>query len=154
MYIWAIVSYQHVLKAPITNPTVPILPRILLAEDAVSAMNLARVLFDDPDLQIDVVTDGRRALERLNQAPKAFDLVILGYDVPGVSAPKCVAFIKQMFRRLPILVLTESLEENQLSELTELGIQQDRVLEKPIEPEAFAARVKGVLSEGNRFRPP
>ena len=123
------------------------MPRILFAEDGLTAMELAGSLFDDPGLELDVVTDGRSALDRLAEAPKAYDLVILGYDLPEVAGPDCIAFLRKMFRRLPILVLSETLQEARLKELADLGVRPSEILEKPADRERFAAWVREALSD-------
>ena len=129
------------------------MPRILLAEDGLTAMNLAGPLFDDPDLELDVVTSGRSALDRLTETPKAYGLVILGYDLPEISGPECIAFIRKMFRRLPILVLSDTTGAERVNELARLGVHQTDILEKPTDPKTFAAWVQKALSEANRQNP-
>ena len=126
--------------------------RILFAEDGPTAMDLAGGLFDDPDLELDVVTDGRSALDRLTGAPSAYDLVILGYDLPEIGGPGCIAFLRKMFRRLPILVLSETLQEAHLKELADLGVRRSEILEKPTDRERFAAWVREALSDRTRGR--
>ena len=126
------------------------MPKILLAEDGLTAMNLAGGLFDDSTVELDVVTDGRSALERVNGIAGAYDLVILGYDLREISGPECIAFLRGMYRRLPVLVLSDIADEGRLDELTRLGIRRGRVLGKPTDPETFAAWVRKALSEEGR----
>lgn len=123
------------------------MPKILFAEDGVTVMNLSGALFDNPDLNLDVVTDGRSALNRIAGAPKAYDLVILGYDLPEISGPECATFLRSMFRRLPILVLSETVDEARLNELEKSGVRRDYILQKPTDPETFAAWVNRALAE-------
>ena len=128
--------------------------RILFAEDAPTAMDLAGGLLDDSDLELDVATDGRGVLERLNAAPSAYALVILAYDLPEISGLECITYIRQMFRALPILVLSETLDAERLDGLAALGVRKKYVFSKPLSRQAFADRVRQTLAEIPPKRPP
>ena len=80
------------------------MPKVLLAEDGPITMSLGASLFDDPSIELDVVTDGRSALDRLAEAPKDYDLIVLGLDLPEISGTECIAFIQKMLPRMTILV--------------------------------------------------
>jgi CheY-like chemotaxis protein len=121
------------------------MPRILFAEDGLTVMALGGALFDVPELEVDAVTDGRKALERLSQWPDAYALVILAYELSEISGPECIAFVRRMFPRLPILVLTDSIADDRLEQLAALGIQRNHVLDKPVSPETLVSRVREVL---------
>jgi len=110
-------------------------------------MDLSAALFDDPNTDLDVVTDGRSALDRLNANPKAYDLVILGLDLPEIDGLGCVAYIKKMFRRIPVLVLSNGEQEDAITELAGLGIRKQHIIEKPIDRQIFAIRVREALSQ-------
>lgn len=121
------------------------MPRILLAEDGPTAMTLAGGLFDHRNVELDVVTDGRSALETLAANPRAYALVILAYDLPEISGPDCIRFIRKMLARLPLLVLIESPCPERLQELADLGISRGHVMEKPTTPVSLAVRVGKLL---------
>ena len=121
--------------------------RILLAEDGPTAIDLAGALFDIPGLELDVVTNGRSALDRLTRAPRAYALVVLSHTLPQISGPECIAFIRRMFPRLPILVLSDTTDANRLDELARLGIRRGYVLQKPTDRKTFAAWVRNALKE-------
>ena len=121
------------------------MPRILLAEDGPTAMTLAGGLFDHRNVELDVVTDGRSALETLAANPRAYALVILAYDLPEISGPDCIRFIRKMLARLPLLVLIENPALEHLDELAAQGITGGQILEKPATPESLADRVGKML---------
>ena len=131
------------------SPPIPLLtmPRILLAEDGPTAMGLVGALFENPDLDLDVVTDGRSVLERVSAAPSAYSLVVLSYDLPEISGPECAAFLRRMLPQLPIFMLLETIDEARLSELAQLGIGRARILKSPADPETFAAWINSALAE-------
>ncbi len=132
--------------------------RILLAEDGPTAIDLAGALFDTPGLELDVVTNGRSALGRLTRlpaaqdaaqagAPRAYALVVLSYTLPEISGPECIAFIRSMFPRLTILVLSDTTDAKRLGELARLGIRRGHILQKPTDRKTFAAWVRNALKE-------
>ena len=129
------------------------MPRILLAEDGPTAMTLAGGLFDHRNVELDVVTDGRSALETLAANPRAYALVILAYDLPEISGLDCIRFIRKMLARLQLLVLIENPAPEHLDELAALGISGGQILEKPATPESLADRVGRILKliERRRF---
>ena len=109
-------------------------------------MTLAGGLFDHRNVELDVVTDGRSALETLAANPKGYALVILAYDLPEISGADCIRFIRKMLARLPLLVLVESPDPERLEELAGLGIPRENILEKPTPPESLAARAGKMLN--------
>lgn len=121
--------------------------RILFAEDGLTAMNLAGGLFDNPDIALDVVTDGRSALDRVNAEPNAYGLVVLGYNLPEISGPECAAFLKKMYRRLPVLMLTDAGDDDRIGELLRIGIRKPHILQKPTDRNTFAAWVQQALAD-------
>ncbi len=123
------------------------MPRILFAEDGLTVMSLSGGLFEDASIVLDVVTDGRSALDRLNAEPSAYDLVILGDDLPEISGFDCAAFIQKMYRRLPVLMLANRLDDDRMRHLSQVGIRKQHVMLKPTDQTSFAAWVHQALSE-------
>ena len=108
-------------------------------------MTLAGGLFDHRDVELDVVTDGRSALERLAENPKGYALVILAYELPEISGVDCIRFIRRMFARLPVLVLLDTPDQERVSELADLDISRGQILVKPATPESLAVRVGNLI---------
>jgi CheY-like chemotaxis protein len=124
--------------------------QILLAVDGVISMRLGASLLDDTDLELDAVTDGRTALERLTQAPNFYDLVVMDYDLPEINCVECLRFVGQMLNRLPTIVLSEDLGEARLEELAGLGVASRFVVSRTVSPDAFAEHVKNALPTARR----
>jgi CheY-like chemotaxis protein len=124
--------------------------QILLAVDGVTSMRLGAALFEDTDLEVDAVTDGRTALERLTQAPNFYDLIVMDYDLPEISCVECLRFVGQMLTRLPTIVLSEDEGDARLNELAGLGVASGFVMSRTVSPDAFAEHVKNALSTARR----
>ncbi len=109
-------------------------------------MRLSGALFNNPDLDLDVVTDGRSLLERVAQTPKAYDLIVLGYELPEISGPDCIAVLRKMVQRIPVLVLSPTLEDTRIAELAELGVRREHILQKSTTPTDFSAWIHKTLA--------
>ncbi|MFT5368360.1 MAG: CheY-like chemotaxis protein [Candidatus Latescibacterota bacterium] len=123
------------------------MPRILFAEDGPTVMQLSIELLGDDNLTIDVATNGRQALDLINAESSAYQLVILGETLSDVSGPECVAFLRQMYRRLPTLMLVDPLTDDRRLEFGKVGLRPKHLLEKPTDPTTFAQWVQQALAE-------
>jgi CheY-like chemotaxis protein len=113
--------------------------QMILAEEVTAAMKRAGVLLDIADLNIQVVSDGRSLLDCLNEAPNFYHAVVMNYDLPEISGPECIRFIKQFHDRICVLVLSDSVEDERLEDLGGLGVQKKNVLDRSSDSNAFSA---------------
>ena len=120
----------------------------ILAEDGVMAMRLGGVLLDQEDLNVQVVSDGRSLLDMLNDAPNFFHAVIMNYDLPEISGPECLKFIRQFHQRMTVLVLSDSVDGERMEELAGLGVRKKHVMDRGAEVKEIGAWVGYVLEEG------
>ena len=123
------------------------MPRILFAEDGPTVMQLSGGLLDDDNLIVDVATNGRQTLDLINAESSAYQLIVLGETLPDVSGMECVAFLRKMYRRLPILMLVDTLTDDRRLQFGKVGLRPKHLLEKPTDPETFALWVKQALAE-------
>lgn len=123
------------------------MPRILFAEDGPTVMQLSGELLGDENLTLDVATNGRQALDLVNAEPTAYQLVILGESLPDVSGPECATFLRQMYRRLTILMLVDPLTDDRRRNFGQAGLRPKQLLEKPTDPKTFATWVQQALSD-------
>jgi|GEM_PF-1066378 DNA-binding NtrC family response regulator len=124
--------------------------RVLIVEDPLTVMQLSGPLMDIPDLEFDVFSDGREAMDRVSIAPGTFDLVAVGDGVSGMALIECVAYLRRMFRELLIVVLVSEDTEDQILELNTHGIRRAHVLVKPTTPDRFSELIAGMLEEDRR----
>lgn len=123
------------------------MPRILFAEDGPTVMQLSGELLGDENLIIDVATNGRQALDLVNAEPTVYQLVILGENLSDVSGIECATFLRQMYRRLSILMLVNPLTDDRRSHFGKAGLRSKHLLEKPTDPNTFANWVQQTLIE-------
>ena len=123
--------------------------QVILAENVVAAMKLGGGLLDNPDLNVQVVSDGRSLLDRLNDAPNFFHAVVMNYNLSEISGPECLRFLKKFHERLCVLVISDSVEPERLEELAELGVRKKHVLDQNSDLKTFQTWVEFSLGEAS-----
>jgi len=124
--------------------------RLMVVEDE---EHLAEVIADNLVLEgfeVEVVTDGSRALERLRDAPPA--LVLLDVMLPGVDGFTICDTLRREGRDVPILFLTARSSQDDRVRGLELG--GDDFLGKPFDLRELMLRVKAILKRTSWFQAP
>lgn len=114
--------------------------RILVAEDDVKQARLIRVYLEREGYTVQVVADGRSALEFVRTSRP--DLVLLDVMMPVVDGLD-VCRILRAESDLPILLLTARTTEEDM--LLGLDLGADDYLTKPYSPRELTARVRALL---------
>jgi DNA-binding response OmpR family regulator len=120
--------------------------RVLVVEDESHLAKGIQFNLEAEGYDVDVVEDGKAALERLAPASGAgndFDLVILDVMLPGLDGFEVADRMRKAGNFTPVLMLTaKSLPEDIVHGL-EVGA--DDYLPKPFDLSVLLARVKGLL---------
>jgi two-component system, chemotaxis family, response regulator Rcp1 len=101
--------------------------RVLLVEDDAGGAQLMRIAFGErlPLASLDVVGDGEQALGAIAEGELAWDLVLLGLNLPGVPGHDVLAAVRasddERVRRLPVVVLSHSEVEADVVRSYDLG---------------------------------
>jgi two-component system, response regulator len=129
------------------------LPAILLIEDNAddyhaTMRSFKKAHFDNPVVWSKSAMD---ALDYLNcegkyqdREPKSPGLILLDLNMPGIDGKEFLALIKQSmhFRRIPIVVLTTSVYEEDVETCYELGAST--YIQKPVEFERLVATIQHI----------
>jgi two-component system sensor histidine kinase/response regulator len=111
--------------------------RILLAEDNEINQQIAVELLEGVGARMTVANNGREAVEHLQKAPGAYDLVLMDLQMPEMGGYEATAKIRSdaRFAKLPIIAMTAhaTLEEKQ--RCLEAGMNDH--ISKPIDPRAL-----------------
>jgi CheY-like chemotaxis protein len=117
--------------------------RILLVEDNPGDAQLVRMAFAEalPSARLSVATDGEAALARLREEGPP-DLLLLDLNLPRLSGHEVLEAVKAdaALRRLPIVVLSSSDAESDVSRSYELGASSH--VAKPGDVDALFAVVE------------
>ncbi len=121
---------------------------ILLVEDEEDILELVSYNLGKEGYQVDSVTSGEEALQRIKASPP--DLVLLDLMLPGVDGLEVCKTIKNNpdTKGLSIIMLTARSEEADIVTGLELGA--DDYITKPFSRRVLLARVKAVLRRGEQ----
>ncbi|MGQ4488138.1 response regulator transcription factor [Streptomyces sp. 372A] len=119
--------------------------RILVAEDDAKQSRLIRIYLEREGHAVQVVADGRAALERARSAGP--DLIVLDVMLPLVDGLD-VCRILRTESDVPILLLTARVTEEDM--LLGLDLGADDYLTKPYSPRELTARVRALLRRSGR----
>jgi CheY-like chemotaxis protein len=105
--------------------------KLLLADDSITIQKVVDLTFADEGVQVTVVGDGAKALERLEEV--APDIVLLDIHMPEMSGYEVCEHIKreERFRHIPVMLLVGSFEPFDEAEARRVGA--DDYLSKPFQ---------------------
>src|SRR5436853_6351508 len=114
--------------------------RVLVVDDEVHILELARLYLSREGYQVESVADGGQALTRFGQLKP--DLVVLDIMLPGTDGLTICKEIRKQ-SQVPIIMLTARDEVTDKVVGLELGA--DDYLTKPFHPQELVARAKALL---------
>jgi two-component system chemotaxis response regulator CheY len=116
---------------PTTEPaTKPV--RILYAEDTEELREVVRLTLVHEGYAVECADNGLTALQKIEECPKAFDVVITDYQMPEMSGLELVTRLRALPFLGKILILTSGVS-NEVDEAFQ-KLKVDNVLNKPIFP--------------------
>ncbi|MFD3946972.1 response regulator transcription factor [Streptomyces sp. NPDC058579] len=120
--------------------------RILVAEDDSKQSRLIRVYLEREGHAVQVVADGRAALEKARSSRP--DLIVLDVMLPYVDGLDVCRILRAEASDVPILLLTARSTEEDM--LLGLDLGADDYLTKPYSPRELTARVRALLRRSGR----
>jgi PAS domain S-box-containing protein len=111
--------------------------RILLAEDNLFNANIARRFITGWGGEIDLVVDGRQALEFVSR--KKYDLILMDVQMPLLDGFACTRKIRKHFKDIPIIAVTASPKNEIISEIMECGMND--FVSKPFKPNELRTKI-------------
>lgn len=114
--------------------------RILLAEDDAFQQIVVKHIIETLGHDIDIVDNGKLALERL--LDHTYDLVLMDINMPVMDGYEASKQVKQMEPGLPIIAMTSSSEDQRI-----LEVESDfmMVIDKPVNKEKLMKAFKLVV---------
>ena len=114
--------------------------QILVVEDEPSVGEVVSLYLRRAGYQVNVIRDGRQALEALNEQLPA--LVILDIMLPGADGWEITRLLRER-NDIPIIMLTARREE--IDRIAGLELGADDYVVKPFSPQELVSRVRAVL---------
>ncbi|MGH9406445.1 MAG: PAS domain S-box protein [Terriglobia bacterium] len=130
--------------------------KILLAEDNPATQRLIRFLLRRQGHEVELAEDGAEALRAVREAaPHAFDLLLLGIQMPGMRAAEIVTTLRQdekaTGKHLPIVAVAGPSGKSQREQLLAAGV--DGSISKPVRGHELTALVARYAGSARRRAP-
>ena len=110
---------------------------ILLAEDNLFNANIARRFITGWGGQVDLVVDGRQALEFVFR--KRYDLILMDVQMPLLDGFACTRKIRKHLKDIPIIAVTASPKNEIIAQITECGMND--FVSKPFKPNELRSKI-------------
>jgi PAS domain S-box-containing protein len=108
--------------------------RILLAEDNLVNQKLAVMMLTKAGYTIEVAENGKRAVEKFSEDPKAFDLIFMDVQMPEMDGKEATQALRQKgFTDIPIVAMTAHAMKGDREKCIEAGMND--YITKPIKRE-------------------
>ena len=128
-----------------TNDSKPVF-RVLLAEDVKLNQILTQKLLARSGYQIDVVENGRQAVEAVQAAD--YDVILMDVQMPevdGIEATRQIRAMPAPKNQVRIIALTAQAEDNTREELLAAGM--DGYVSKPINFDILFSKLSALAAE-------
>ena len=100
--------------------TAPARPRVLVVDDEASIRDLLAKTLALAEYEVDLVPDGRSALDRLRLMP--YDLLITDLKMPGVDGLTVIREARRLRADIPVIIITGYSSEASAIEAVNLGV--------------------------------
>jgi len=110
---------------------------ILLAEDNVFNANIARRFITGWGAQLEIVVDGRQALEFVSR--RKYDLILMDVQMPVLDGFACTRKIRKHFKDIPIIAITASPRNEIITEIMACGMND--FVSKPFKPNELRTKL-------------
>lgn len=122
---------------------------ILIVEDDLTACKTMLEWLQASGYDVEFANSGEEALQTLEQ--KAFDLLILDWELPGISGYDVLVSFRESGGTAPVIFLTG--RTTILDKLNALELGADDYLIKPCDPQELTARIRAKLRRSENLLP-
>ncbi|TLY45255.1 MAG: response regulator [Nitrospirae bacterium] len=125
--------------------------RVLVVDDEADLRKSARLILTKAGYDVVEAEDGEKAIQAIRSGdnPLLLDTIICDLVMPKVNGVEAIAFFRQQFPRVPIIVLTGHPNVEGAADLFKKGVVD--YLVKPIVPAKLLASVQKAVKERELF---
>ena len=116
--------------------------RVLIVDDEADVRRTVRLTLNKAGFDVVEAEDGQAGIDAIRSGdnPLAVDTIICDMQMPNVNGMGAIAYFRQQFPSVPVIVLTGNPDFKDANELFKQGITE--YLTKPIESEKLVEAVK------------
>ncbi len=115
--------------------------RILLVEDNLINIRIAKQILEKWQIEVDVAKDGSQAISMF--APGKYDLILMDLHLPEIDGFDATRQIRKRDRHIPIIALTAAALVQEKEKVLECGMND--FISKPSKPADLYAKISGQL---------
>jgi len=126
--------------------------RVLVVDDEPDVRRTIRIALTKAGFDVVEAEDGQAGIEAIRSGdnPLAVDTIICDMKMPKVNGMEAIAYFRQQFPSVPVIVFTGNPDFKDANELFKQGIVE--YLTKPIESEKLVAAVKKAANSHELFK--
>jgi two-component system chemotaxis response regulator CheY len=126
--------------------------RVLVVDDEADVRRTIRLTLTKAGFDVVEAEDGQAGIDAIRSGdnPLAVDTIICDMKMPNVNGMGAIAYFRQQFPSVPVIVLTGNPDFNDVNELFKQGIVE--YLTKPIESEKLVEAVKKAAHSHELFK--
>ncbi|HAN00496.1 MAG TPA: two-component system response regulator [Marinilabiliales bacterium] len=116
---------------------------ILWVDDEIDLLKPHIIFLESKDYQVETANNGTDAVEMVKT--KAYDLIFLDENMPGLSGLETLSKIKDIRASVPVIMITKSEEEYIMDQA--IGSKIDDYLIKPVNPKQILMAIKKITDQ-------
>lgn len=134
------ILHDQALASKVLSIASPKAPSILVVDDKAINRDIVDKMLSPIGFAVEQAENGESAIEAFRARP--FDIAILDLVMPGISSRELIQALRDLpgGRKLGVIVMTGSLQENQKIDINALGA--DGLLAKPVDETLLLAEIK------------
>jgi DNA-binding response OmpR family regulator len=121
-------------------------PRVLVADDEPHIRRILTTMLEAAAIEVETVSDGAQALERLRDPTRRYDLALLDLMMPEYTGIELLTEVSALAHRsrLPVVILTAKGQDTDRERALALGAAD--FVTKPFSPKKLLARLQQLLA--------
>ena len=125
--------------------------KLLIVDDSSVTRKVIKAAADVLDMSTEEAEDGIEALEKISLHYEELDLILLDWNMPGLSGFDVLVEVKtnDKYKHIPVMMVTTEGQKSSIVAAVRAGA--DNYLVKPFTIEELEAKIIECLGEGDEF---
>ena len=124
--------------------------KVLVAEDIPLNQLLMKTLLDDFKFECDIASNGKIAIEKLQNKP--YDIVLMDLQMPEMNGFEATTYIRNVLKsNIPIIALTANVTTADLAKCKAIGMND--YISKPVEEKLLYHKIVNLIKKSTSAKP-